>query len=269
MKNLIYKIGLAFCLLGFANGLIAQAPGLMGRKVSLHYDFVFTPGLGGNAIPYDASEKKERSPANYIRYRHEAALDVAVSRKMSFGAYYFFHRGGYGSVDVDYTGVSSGLSNEDYEIYNPNFSRNFIRHGVGISMKKYLVNLSGYLSDEGAIAPLGYYWGPKAFVSFDRYQIKANSDMFGGKDAVFMDKQLMHYGASLKTGRHVLLTDKLMFDIGFEMGFLLLNNRIDELKNNSYFEMMIADPRAIDHPFDHISMNHFFGIHIGLGYSLF
>lgn len=268
MKILLCKIGLAFWMLTFANGLMAQAPGLMGKRLSLHYDFVFTPGLGGNVIPYDAAEKKERSIANYIRYRHEAELEFAISRKMSLGAYYFLHQGGYGSIDVVYQFVLQGSyeSPDGYERYNPDFSRNFTRHGVGVSMKKYLVNLSGYLSDEGALAPLGYYWGPKAFMSFDRYQIKANPDIFGGKDVLFMNKELMRYGGSIKTGRHTLLFDKLMLDVGFEVGFIL-ENKYDQLRTASYIDVIIADQMM--HPFDHIALHHFFGIHLGLGYPLF
>jgi len=264
---LIYKTVLVFSLLAFTGGLMAQAPGMMGKTVSLHYDFVLTPGLGGRVIPYDAAEKKERSIANYIRYRHEVELEIAISRKTSFSTYYLFHRGGYASREVNYIFGNATQSGGDVEYYNPDFSRNFVRHGVGISIKKYAVNLLGYSSDEGAIAPLGFYWGPKAFVSFDRYEIKANSDLLGGQNRVFASRELMHYGGAIKTGRHILLFDKVMFDIGFEIGFLALNNKVDTLVKEVYPGFIISDPLV--HPFEHISLNHFFGIHLGIGYPLF
>ncbi len=268
MKNFISKTVIILGLLLCVNGLSAQVPGLVGKRLALNYDLVLTPSFG-QAIPYNSAEKKERSFLNNnIRYRHEAELEFAVSRKLSFGAYYLYHRGGYGARDIEYGFSNVSQFGDDPESYNANFSRNFIRHGVGLSMKKYIVSLLGYSTDDGAFAPLGSYWGPKVFMSFDRYQVKANSDTYGGKNLIFRNEQLTHYGAGIKTGRHVLLFDRLMMDIGFEMGFILLNNEIDQAGNGSNLTMFFLDS-PMEHPFDHISINHFFGIHLGLSYVLF
>jgi hypothetical protein len=263
MDNKYMKIGLLFiCLSLMTLGLFAQNPGLGGKKFSIYYDFVFTPSFG-NAIPYDASEKlssNKKSFWNFIRYRHEVDLEYAISRKWGIGLDYFYHKGGYGGVD------RAGNFNNGNETYNPFYSRNFQRHGFGVFVRKYRVKLSGYRSDEGALAPLGYYWEPRIFVSLDKYQIKANADYFDGNDLIYTNQQAIRLGASFKVGRHILLFDRLMIDVGLEFG-LVSPTKFDRIGRADMIDILLLE--STKHPYEQILVHHMFGFHIGVGYVLF
>lgn len=256
--NFKYIIGLFFIC--FSCQLSAQNPGFLGKKLSVFYDYVVTPGFG-RAIPYNASEQSKpnkKSIRNFVRYRHEIDLEYAITRKWGVGVDYFYHRGGYGPVDED-------ISNQT-NYYNQYFSRNIKRHGFGIFARKYRVNLSGYNSDEGGMAPLGYYWEPKIFMSMDKYQIKANSDYFDGHDVIFASKSFTRLGASFKMGRHLLLFDRVLVDFGLEFGYVFPVD-FDKMSDLSVIDVALLESTI--HPYEQILAHHLFGFHIGIGYVLF
>ncbi len=248
------KAILFLAFLTFNIGISAQAPGVVGNRWSIFYDFAFTPTFG-HTIPYDYSNKKEKSLLNQFMFNQNVELEFALNRKMGIGVDYFHQKGGY-----------ANKSNYNDSKQEPYFSRNFSRHGIGIFYRLYRVNLNGYRSDEGALAPIGYYWEPRVFMSKDKYQIKGNPDYFDGYDIVVSTRNVTHFGVSIKLGRHLLLVDKLMMDFGVEFGYVL-PAQFDKRDAAGIIDTITFED--LNHPYNQMALHHLVSFHIGFGYAIF
>jgi len=231
--------------------VFAQAPGFMGKRASIYYNYSSSPSLDGHAIPYNYSKKNVKGIVNYIRGYHQATFEYALSRRLSVNAHYFRHRGGYGGID-------------EYELapnQDPNKSRNYKSQALGISLKRYRIRYRGYGPDDGAIAPIGRYIEPKVFVSFVKDEERQTSD-----NSVLSSNRKMYYGGSIKFGRHLLITNKIILDFGMEFGYTLTPEEYQELY--SQYTDVVVSGIALN-SYSEVARHHFVGFHVGIGYPLF
>lgn len=225
--------------------VFAQAPGYLGKRTIIYYDYSASPAVTGNAIPYDYSKKSEKGIGNVVRGYHQATLEYAVSRNRSLNVSYFIHRGGYGTT------TESLAANQE-----STFSRNYRSQSIALSTKKYKVKLDGYRTDEGGIAPIGRYFEPKIFVTFATDEDRRTDD-----NTVITSEQKMYYGASITWGRHVII-GKVILNFGMEMGF------IRPFQGEETFLEAIVPEIPIT-AFREIARHHAVGFHVGIGYPLF
>lgn len=247
-KSIIKAIGILALLIS-SQFLFAQAPGFLGKRASIHYNYSASPSIFGYAIPYNYSEKNEKGIANYIRGYHQATFEYAISRNRSLNLHYFIHRGGYGT-DTESLAIS-----QDSLI-----SRNYRSRSIAISTKKYRVRLNGNRVDNAGIAPLGVYFEPKFFVTFLTDEHKRSDD-----NTIVSEKKRMYYGGSITFGRH-LVFDKIILNFGMEIGYIHQDKRDVEEYND--FTLAILPEIAVS-SYAEIARHHTIGFHVGIGYPLF
>ncbi len=231
----------------------AQAPGLLGKRTIVYYDYTISPSYLGYSTPYNYSTKGKRGIGGYIRGTHKASLEYTLSRKHSLNLHYSLHRGGYGA------------DNSFENNLNPALSHNYRSSSIGLSLKRYRVKLQGRTRDNGAIAPIGRYLEPKIFAIFLTEEDRLTAD----NSIAYSDKKI-YYGGSVTWGRRFLI-GKVILNFGLEISYIHPQDDEVSFWDVSSPETTIAvyTPDVPTTSYAEMVLHHSVNFHIGIGYPLF
>lgn len=206
----IFKIySCLFLLIAFAiTDMNGQAPGLVGKKLTLGYDANFSFNVYG--VGYNNAESNALTFDDIISTKHSFSADYVLTRGLSLGMDYSYARGGIESI-------------ESY------FSNNIIMNEVGVRLKNFH-------SLKGGIAPIGFYNQYRLFMLNYQTELVGDPEFFGEEDLVYEGLNRTAYGVSLAYGHQGIVAANVLYNIGFEMGVCTsdLSFDLENQSNNLY-----------------------------------
>lgn len=200
MKRNILYILLSILCSTFTHTLSAQSvPGLLGKRLSLSYDFNPFFNLGS----FYASSNYDDSYFNsLIAYKHIVGADYALSRSISIGADY-------------------GTANHLLEDYEDDFSNDF-QHSI--NTREYGIRLKYFSADKaGSIAPIGPYiqvrvmgfWYKSEMTLLD----ERTSELIPSISFIYDEQTIL--AGSFGFGHQSILFGNIIYNIGCEMAAVL------------------------------------------------
>lgn len=204
LKHTIYLIIIAICCC-FTNSINAQsAPGLLGKRITLSYDYNTHVNYTLPNIFIDEYD----FPLFYntlVVQKHVFGADYALSRTMSIGLDYGFH--------------SQRLDDETIQ-------NNEFRHRV--KSNEFGVRLKIFPFEKGGIAPIGYYFQVRglryAYRSEMELALNENQPTNLTEPFTFEYEAGTTYTGSLGFGRQGILFQNILYNIGCEMALVVTEN---------------------------------------------
>lgn len=212
MNYFIVLLTVSTCFLIPKHPLHAQAPGYLGKKLSVHANLNALPALGGPTAGNRGSVFYGETGGGFaFNWRVGGALAYTVSRKQELRL----------SFDAFKTGMSetfftpSGNNGQN----NPNDSHelffNLDGYSVGITSRAYNLN-------RGALAPLGPYaaWSLQYTRVNGKILDKRTTYAFGGPHAPLgLDLKTNLYTLGYSFGQTLIVADRVLLDFGATMNF--------------------------------------------------
>ncbi len=192
----IYSL-LSLILLLSINEINAQAPGLLGKKLTIGYDANFSFNVYGEA--YKTETQSGYSFGDIINTKHNFNADYILNRGVSLG--------------LDYSLARSGVAIELDDL------------SANLSMRELGFRLKNFHSLKGGIAPIGFYTQYRMFML--DYETEIIDHTGAVEPITVLDRTA--YGLSFAYGHQGIIAANVMYNVGFEMGaaFSDLNFSID------------------------------------------
>ncbi|MEM1218883.1 MAG: hypothetical protein AAGH79_08220 [Bacteroidota bacterium] len=222
---------------GFTHTIWSQTgPGFLGKHWTVHYNYSF---FGNYPKHFRDAATREFRFTDWINGRHDFELDYSNTRATSYGVGWSFAAGGFG---------------QEGEAY----SRNYTSQTFAIYRKKFNVENSG------ALAPIGRYRMFRILAVRSRYGLDENPAFFSNP-VRRNEKTQINVGASIGWGRQVVLSGKLIANVGIEFGGLIARNEDDS------FLSILDNIRTSFHetPFPVILFSHIIRFRAGLSWATF
>ncbi len=231
------KYGFILLLLGFSYTAWSQTgPGFLGKYWTVHYNYSF---FGNYPKHFQDAATRDFRLTDWVNGRHDFELDYSNTRATSYGLGWSYASGGYGQEGNAY-------------------SRNYTSQTFAIYRKKFNVENSG------ALAPIGRYRMFRLLAVRSRYGLDENPEFF--PNPMRRDEQTqINFGATIGWGRQVVLTGKLMANVGVELGALFARAEDDSFL--SIWENIRTDFHET--PFPVILFNHIIRFRVGLSWATF
>lgn len=211
-------------ILSGLHSAIAQAPGYMGKRITigadLHSFLAFvgpTANNRGSNRFYDGSNESDFSVG--VNWRVGGSVGYVLSRNTQLLLFGDYLKTGVAHEAYLYTNNGFGGSNTDY--FTVFHQMTGLTGGVG--MRKYSLS-------KGALAPMGRYWG----LSLLATQLRANVTKTGevsanpsviGKKLGLDGAKVMNLSLGYEIGYSYIISDNLQFNIGVKT-ILLLTGQI-------------------------------------------
>lgn len=224
MKKGIFWIFIAL-LLCTARLPAQLTPGYLGKRVAVHGDiFTMTPlGTGVATRNYKGNKEGIVDGSLFFNTRFQAGVDLTLSKSLVLGVAWDYFR----------TGVE--------ETFGIDYNWTLEAKGPALRLRMYPFLL------QGSLAPLGTY-----------FEVGSTLHLLDSELDVAGDSTLKYEGMRLSflasIGRTVALADPILFDFGFQLGFLGVT--VDEGPQGS---LPSPVPTRIK---DHLLLNFRFGLHI-------
>ncbi len=195
-KYIIYSFSF-ITLCCFTNKLNGQsAPGLLGKRLCLSYDFNTHYNYMLGDSPY----------RNLLTNKHLFGIDFILSRTLSIGLDYGFH--------------NERLDNVIFGPDNQYLRHNLNSNEIGLRLKYFPVT-------SGSITPIGPYlqfrvlhYSYSSEMEFIPYDITNNLD----ESFAFLFEEESTIAGSFGFGRQGIITRNIIYNIGCEMGLVLTQN---------------------------------------------
>lgn len=206
LKHILYLIIIS-SICCFTNNILAQsAPGLLGRKLTIAYDF--NPYLGLTSPDQEVSEAigEEVGLFNqYIASKHTIGADYILTRNISIGADFTF-----GSRQLNYNQLSS---------------TQYLRHDL--LTREYGIRLKYFpIKGAGSIAPIGPYFQFRGMYYNYRSELSFPNDDSENPITIIYDEGGAFSG-SFGLGRQGVLFGNILYNIGCEMAIMIPNAGFD------------------------------------------
>jgi hypothetical protein len=211
----------------------AQAPGYMGYRKIVSYDLYLSPAL------ISPNYQGDKGIASY-NYRHVLNFDFAndLHHTIGFSASYTRSKSNFiRPVNGTFRYIHQGETMYTDELSFGNTSSEISVYGIGLNLKKIM--------SDNYIAPLGWYFKPEftLFIinsSFDAREMDVNVYMELANKSSYDDK-LLNYpaidnnitciaeGLSVMFGKQTIYFDRIVINIGVEMGYVFGGMKFQEL----------------------------------------
>jgi hypothetical protein len=205
----------------------AQPPGYLGKRWIVSYDIFALPALR------NFNENGERGITAF-NTRHEFSVDWVIGLKQSVGMSLHLTKSQFKFSDrFDYTYYDSYWEEET--------SRSIKYGSIRGQLSAFAIGLHTHMYFNKLIAPLGAYFKPEILLinfsaTFDSAEFKKNVLLFSNlksenypvpanKSSYFT----MAIGATL--GTHYVFLERILINVGFQFGYLLGGQTIDEYIN--------------------------------------
>ncbi|MBC8172893.1 MAG: hypothetical protein H7X71_03210 [Chitinophagales bacterium] len=249
----------------------AQAPGYVGKKLSIIYDPNISVAL------YDNFGVENDIPVLGLNYRHDLNIEYVISRGMSLG------------VTAKFTSVKMyDVSQIVDEVYNPEIDDyQYVGFNGDISDKVTCIGVTAKnfsFRKRGAIAPVGRYKSFELIVAFQKLSTARLKDYgrYSGSDTkegkAFLELiafEDIHANtridlkptvfAILGGGKQSVAGDAIVLNFGWEFGLSLSDHLFNMIGVRSGYEISSPDTYA-DIAGDRIAGAFFLNFNIGIGY---
>ncbi len=260
------KITFATILLLTHHISFGQSVGYLGKKVSINYDFYSYSALNNP----NANGNKGILALNA---RHYFSLDWVVGKSQSIGvgvhytkSSFDFERTLYADVSGDGSGTNMDLSYK----------------GTIGQLSCLGFDLHTHLYMNSNLAPLGLYFKPEILLlsinaSFD--SVQANKNLVNNMGPINNypilknDGPYLTAGLGLTIGNHIVFFKRLIFDIGFQLGFVYADGLMSSIKSkvnessigtgvtsNNYIKCLVEN---------RMTSQYFFNFKAGIGFLVF
>jgi hypothetical protein len=273
MKNLIFRL---FVLMTFyCTFSNAQAPGYLGKKASIMFNFSSFPAIAGptqNNRGNDDNTFGEGSGKVGLNYEFEGHFSYVTGRYVNFAVF----------VGQYFTGVTSNAETESI-VPDPNdFYSNTDRHYLfnRLNVRSAGITYSKFSKRRGALAPIGNRFFMSLKRSFITSEIIDKRTEYGhylgesfGHAKLNIDESMTLDFFHMGWSNTQVFWNKMLFNVGVKIGFPL---------NFKYYGTLSDGGRALDiyetnqnqaqyesAVFDRIFRHEFFRVDIGVGYLLF
>lgn len=211
LKHTIYLIIISACCC-FTNNINAQsAPGLLGKRITVSYDFNTHFNYSAPNLRINENESALFDNSTFVN-KHLFGVDYVLSRTMSIGIDYGFH--------------NERLN--DVEIQDNDFMHRVRTNETGLRLKVFPF-------EKGGIAPIGYYFQVRAL----RYSYRSEMELVPRGSStleepfVFAFEDGVTYTGAFGFGRQGILFGNVMYNVGSEMTLVLTENAFLDLYDAS------------------------------------
>lgn len=211
-KHIIYLIIIAVCCC-FTNNIKAQsAPGLLGKRLTMSYDF----NTHINYLPPTLGQTPEVEPSIIsviFISKHLFGVDYALTRSISLGVDYGFHQ----------------QRLDDASLLNTYFTHRLKSNEIGLRLKYFPTERTG------SIAPIGPYFQLRIL----RYGYRSEMELVLEEPDnltepyIFPYEEGRIYTGSFGFGRQGILFKNIIYNVGCEMALVWLENAFLELGDAS------------------------------------
>jgi hypothetical protein len=218
----IYKLVLITFLMltTFATISAQSAPGLLGKRLIVSYDYGFYINLKLDDTYTTNGVEDETSVLQIISDltipKHYFGAEYILSKRLSVGLNYNFYRRNLNAVSI-------GSSN----------TLNFIHN---VSASEYSVHLK-YFSSK-AIAPIGHYNQIRVFAFNYTSRLNGREEFFEEEPPVYVFDKDLKLGLAYGFGRQGIIFSNILYNIGCEIGLVSVplspgdNGLANDLRNS-------------------------------------
>ncbi|AEE53683.1 hypothetical protein [Haliscomenobacter hydrossis] len=210
--------------------LPAQAPGYLGKRLSLQADLMAFPALGGPTAGNRGSVFYGENGGGFaFNWKAGASLDYVVSRKRQVRLLLDVIK--TGMSETYYTPSSSALVDGQNDSHDLFFNLNGVSLGLGTR---------GYNLKKGALAPLGPYvgWSLRYTMITGEILDKRTSYAFRGPHAPLgLDLKTNRFSLGYSFGSTLIVADNIILDFGanFNADIPIANEALDALNYGDEF----------------------------------